>query len=426
VSRIALQTWGSEGDVRPFLALASALARRGHEVRLAVTDPSGRQYKAPAGVRLEHAGAGAALPPAELDAIGQACLTARSPLAAGRLVIERLFTPFLPVMLETACDLAAWADVCVRHYFLHPAAAAAEAARTADIALHPAPDNLPTRAWPPTGMPHLGALFNALGWWFAARVTDTVLADQVERVRARLGLAPAGHVLRRTWTGRAATLVAASPVLCPDPGDWPDGVIVTGHLRDPGSDGDRPASALEDFLAAGAPPVYASFGSLFPRTDPERARLVDLFTDAARHADCRLVIQAPGAADPGAPGVLVTGRNPHAQVLPRCAGVVHHGGAGIVHTTAAAGTPAVVVPHLFDQFFWATRLWRLGLAGRPLPRRRLHARVLAVRLRQAREDRRMHARAGSVARLLQDEDGTAIAVRTVEAAIGRRGAAARA
>ena len=44
--RVGLQTWGSEGDVRPFLALGAALAARGHRVRLLITEIDERDYAA--------------------------------------------------------------------------------------------------------------------------------------------------------------------------------------------------------------------------------------------------------------------------------------------------------------------------------------------------------------------------------------------
>jgi sterol 3beta-glucosyltransferase len=43
--KIALQTWGSDGDVHPFIALAGALAARGHEVTLAVTSIEPKSYR---------------------------------------------------------------------------------------------------------------------------------------------------------------------------------------------------------------------------------------------------------------------------------------------------------------------------------------------------------------------------------------------
>ena len=43
--RIGIQTWGSEGDIRPFVALGAALTRRGHLVELLYTEISQRNYE---------------------------------------------------------------------------------------------------------------------------------------------------------------------------------------------------------------------------------------------------------------------------------------------------------------------------------------------------------------------------------------------
>ncbi len=43
--RIGIQTWGSEGDIRPFIALGAALTRRGHQVELLYTEISERRYE---------------------------------------------------------------------------------------------------------------------------------------------------------------------------------------------------------------------------------------------------------------------------------------------------------------------------------------------------------------------------------------------
>jgi sterol 3beta-glucosyltransferase len=42
--KIGLQTWGSEGDIRPFLALASGLRTRGNEVSLVITSVNNKNY----------------------------------------------------------------------------------------------------------------------------------------------------------------------------------------------------------------------------------------------------------------------------------------------------------------------------------------------------------------------------------------------
>ena len=43
--RIGIQTWGSTGDIRPFVALAAALTQAGHQVHLVVTDIDCRDYR---------------------------------------------------------------------------------------------------------------------------------------------------------------------------------------------------------------------------------------------------------------------------------------------------------------------------------------------------------------------------------------------
>ena len=43
--RIGIQTWGSEGDIRPLVAIGHGLVQRGHEVELVYTDIADRRYE---------------------------------------------------------------------------------------------------------------------------------------------------------------------------------------------------------------------------------------------------------------------------------------------------------------------------------------------------------------------------------------------
>ena len=58
--KIGLQTWGSDGDIRPFLALAGGLRAKGHEVSLVVTSVDNRDYSSygrAMGFAISHVGA---------------------------------------------------------------------------------------------------------------------------------------------------------------------------------------------------------------------------------------------------------------------------------------------------------------------------------------------------------------------------------
>jgi UDP:flavonoid glycosyltransferase YjiC (YdhE family) len=44
--KIGIQTWGTEGDIRPFIALAGGLSAAGHEVTLAATEITNQRFTA--------------------------------------------------------------------------------------------------------------------------------------------------------------------------------------------------------------------------------------------------------------------------------------------------------------------------------------------------------------------------------------------
>nr|XP_024933330.2 sterol 3-beta-glucosyltransferase UGT80B1 isoform X2 [Ziziphus jujuba var. spinosa] len=55
----------------------------------------------------------------------------------------------------------------------------------------------------------------------------------------------------------------------------------------------------------------------------------------------------------------------------RCAAAVHHGGSGTTAAALHAGIPQIVCPFMLDQFYWAERMFWLGVAPEPLKRNHL-------------------------------------------------------
>ena len=95
---------------------------------------------------------------------------------------------------------------------------------------------------------------------------------------------------------------------------------------------------------------------------------------------CRAVIQLPWTdldAFETDDKVFKVQRSPYNKVFPRCALIVHHGGAGTTQESLLSGRPSLIVAHVSDQFFWGSQLERLGAAGRTLKRKGLRPAVLA-------------------------------------------------
>ncbi|XP_021757999.1 sterol 3-beta-glucosyltransferase UGT80B1-like isoform X1 [Chenopodium quinoa] len=63
-----------------------------------------------------------------------------------------------------------------------------------------------------------------------------------------------------------------------------------------------------------------------------------------------------------------SGSIPYNWLFQKCAIAIHHGGSGSTAAALTAGIPQVVCPFMLDQFYWAERMFWLGVAPEPLQR----------------------------------------------------------
>ena len=180
----------------------------------------------------------------------------------------------------------------------------------------------------------------------------------------------------------------------------------------------QPPAALVEFLAAGAPPVLVTFGSILGGQNPDL--MTQLLVAAIQACGQRGLIYR-GWGDLGncplPPTMLAIDSVPHDWLLPQVAAVVHHGGAGITAATVRTQRPSVIVPVFGDQQVWADRLHALGVAPPPIPRRRLTTERLVAALHRALTDASMAANLQGVCAQLQAEDGVAQAMAWLTRAI---------
>ncbi|WEB44703.1 glycosyltransferase [Streptomyces yunnanensis] len=391
--RILIVTAGSHGDVAPFTGLGQRLLDAGHQVAVAAHLPfaglvadCGLDHRPLPGDPQELIRARAlATSPEEARAVTSAFLDrlADGVVAAVAEGTDLVLTAFGPASLSQAAGEAF--AVPVIGTYLAPAFA--------------------TREFPLPGVPGadgLGPDGNLAAGRALLAQAGTLQEGVLARLRTRLRLpAAVGPVqagkLRPVFHG-------FSPQVVPRPADWPSEVEVTGYWWPARPRGWRPPAELVDFLQTGPPPVFIGFGSMAPG---QGERLGELVAAAVARAGVRAVVQA-GWAGLSAVGddVLAIDDLPHDWLFPRTAAVVHHAGAGTTAAGLRAGVPAVPVPVMADQPFWAARLHQLGVAPRPLPFHELTAESLAEAITACMADPAHRQRAAELARRIATEDGT--------------------
>jgi sterol 3beta-glucosyltransferase len=231
-------------------------------------------------------------------------------------------------------------------------------------------------------------------------------------VRPQLGLRPYpwyGPYFRDLHTAKAIN--GFSRHVLPRPADWPDNSQVTGYwfFDQPQW---TPPEALSRFLAAGPKPVYIGFGSMVSSNAKAFTQTV---LDGVKKSGLRAVLATGWGALDGDDGpqdeqIFFLRHAPHDGLFPLMSGAVHHGGAGTTAAAARAGIPSVVVPFFGDQPFWAHCLNRQGVAPPALERKSLTADALASALAATQQPSMIRAAAG-LGRAIRAEDGIGEAVR---------------
>ncbi len=422
--RVGIQTWGTEGDIRPCFSLANALRSRGHDVRIVYTNVEGRDFGDLARrCRVDATSVGSEYFEAHRDRLALRATESfelGNPLEQLRRIASDLIDPVATDMLAAGDSLAQDVDVMVVHFLAYPGFTAAERHRRPIVMIALAPA-FASAHYAPIGFPALGRWLNPLSWKLAERILESIFRDRANRLRYSVGLAPIRGLARRNVTDTLLGLVAISPALFPRPPDWASNLHVSGFLNLPESaEPWEPDVALREFLDRGSPPAFLSFGSMFNLGHDRTVAAVRALAESLPRARSRGIIQAPDAVIGDAPRhdlVHYITRAPHAKLFPRCSMIVHHGGAGTTQSALQAGRPSVVVPHAADQFYWGDLLFSLGVASKPLRSTRLTPTRLAERIRYAIERPAMTERAAVLGRSLASERGPERAVELIEAAM---------
>jgi rhamnosyltransferase subunit B len=414
--RIVLTTFGSFGDIHPYIAVGLELKVRGNQAIIA-TSPSYREKIEATGLGF-HPVRPDILPPEEnLETI----IKAMDVMKGGEFIIKELFTPYVRESYEDLRDATRDADLLVTHMLTFAGPILAEKTGIPWISTVLAPTSFFSVYDPfvPPQLPVMGKLLRlsplvARPFMFIAKQVADKWIEPVYKLRAQLGLPQGEHPVFEGQHSPSLVLALFSKVLGEPQPDWPPQTVVTGFPFYDLKDEAHISPELEQFLNDGAPPIVFTLGStaIFVAENFYRESI-----QAARLLNRRAVLLIGDARnlpeEPLPEGIIAFDYAPYGQILPRAAVIVHPGGVGTTGQTLRAGVPALIIPFNHDQPDNASRVARLGV-GRTISRTRYTAANAARELNTLLTDKSYAERAAIVGRQVQSEDGARTAADEIE------------
>lgn len=405
---VVLATMGSWGDLFPTIAIAKAMAARGHAVRIATTSAYMSLVEDEG---LAFIAAGPRFGPEEFAA-DTAILDGRLGGYAGFLHLFRsVVFPNLIGWVQDLRGALAGADLLVSHPTVLAGPIAAELTRTRWMTfsvfpgLVPSERTLPspTKVKVPNGT--AGRFITRAAWSTARWNIRRSFDPAVNAARAGYGLAPVRDAFFLPVESGNPYLIGASRSVVDVPPDWPPNIHLTGFFAWDTPSSYHPPTGLGEFLERGTAPILITLGGS-SAVDPQR--FYPNAVAATRQLGRRAVVLSgptpePLRLDPD-PDTYVLPFAPLSQVAPRCVAAVHHGGIGTTVALLAAGLPQLIVPRGFDQPQTALRMSRLGVA-RTIPWARASPRNLTSGLAHLLGTDRYGERASALAASLQREQG---------------------
>lgn len=417
MARVVLTSWGSFGDLNPFLGLASALRARGHVPVLAMPAFYG-------GVIREAGFAHAVVEPDADPALDPDLVRkVMDPRRGTEAIFREILLPHLPAAHATLLEAVRGADLLITHPAALAAPIVAEQTGIRWLSTVLSPLNFMS-AYDPI-LPPPATWVRHLPWWVllktapwvadAGRQVTSRWMEPLQQFRLSLGLPRAVNPIFEGQHSPFGTLAMYSRVFGGPFADWPAKVTITGQIRYDASHGATLAEPLERFLDAGDAPIVYTLGSSVVLVAD---RFWDECLDATRRLGRRAVLLAgPVHAErlrPHAPAsVFVADAAPHSLLFPRAAAVVHPCGIGTTGTALASGRPQLAVPYTNDQPDNAWRLERLGVA-RMLAPQRYRGPAVARELTTLLSDARYASQANTIGNVVAAERGAETACDMIE------------
>jgi UDP:flavonoid glycosyltransferase YjiC (YdhE family) len=421
--RIVLSNIGTFGDINPLIALALELKSRGHVPVMALPNIY-RPKIEPLGLTFH------AVRP-DIDPTDKALIAMVYDVKKGTETGLREF--LFPALHQTYDDLLSAAtqperaDLLLLGELNYAGPIVAEVTRIPWASYVLAPLSFFSAFDPPVlpPYPRLARADKVTGFGRVikrlARFTTRNWPEPIYELRNKLGLPRGSNPIFDAKHSPNLVLALFSRVLGVEQKDWPPNTLITGFCF---YDSDAGNAALpphlEEFVAAGEPPVVFTLGSA-------AVLAAGNFYEVSARAAIKLGIRAvlligndprnrPRLSLPSS--ICVAEYAPYSALFSRSALIVHQGGVGTTAQCLRAGKPMLIMPYSHDQPDNARRMRRLKVS-RTIQKSNYKPARVARKIRAMLDEPKFAQRAEMVARQIFAEDGTRTACNALEGLVAK-------
>lgn len=413
---IGIFTYGTRGDVQPYIALALGLKDRGHRVTIAAPE-NFAEFVGGFGISFHplygNAEEGMNSP------LGESVLRSENTIKLMKYFFKVLHDIKVPLrksyleafdkvdfIIANAATLVITSAIAEKQnkklaisYFMPPVVSTAEFPM-ADFDFF----NFP--------------LYNQLTYKLAHVFYWKFVKKETNEFRQELGLPVLKeNLVYHIGKQNLLDLNCISPALFPRPGDWDENHKITGFLTVPerGKTTDFPnetPAGLNDWLRQGAKPIYMGFGS---NGVGNTEKFIGILNSILNETNERILFCTGWSRFKNLPAhknLFVTKYVDHSAILPKCKAGIFHGGAGTLAAMLRNDLPVIIISFYTDQPTWGKIIERMKL-GVHIPVKKLNAQKLIAALTKVQTNE-IKSQAAIVGERIRNENGLENAINELE------------
>lgn len=418
---IVLTTFGSLGDLHPYMAIAVELKQRGHNVAIATSEVYRQLVELE---KIDFFPVRPDLPDRNTEEAQAEIAQVMNAQKGTEYVLRQLILPYIKDSYNDLTQaVGGGADLLITHPISFAGALLAQKTGIRWISSVLSPISFLSAYDPPVlsnqiSRIELGLFSNLINSLLISvgKLSIFPWSSPIRQLQRELGLSSAKDPFFQDQHSPDLVLALFSQVFAQPQKDWYKQTCITGFPFY-----DRQATELSpellEFIKAGSPPIVFTLGSA-----------------AVNDAGSFYIESAIAAKQLGSRAVLLIGEDernqlpesllstaiitfnyaPYSKLFPYASVIVHQGGIGTTAEALRSGRPMLVMPYSHDQPDNAARAERLGVA-RIIKRSKYKAIAVASELKQLLHEPKYAQQAKIIGEQIRSEDGVKVACDRIEA-----------